>query len=204
MPAGGWNAPRPGETVRKPRPKAAESLAGPTALTAPSASITIHADPVVVSRASVVCPSCGSDEWRAASLIYAEGLSVSMARTRGTAVGAGIGVRTGQVSVGAAKYASNTVGSSQTMLSRMAEPPRRHTRPVVLWSVLTLLCGLVVLMRISASAFDGGTAFWALLTLIFAIVLASALSTKDDTYAERMRAYDNQKMCTRCGKFYVA
>jgi hypothetical protein len=129
------------------------------------------------------CPSCGSDEWKSASLVHKEGLSTSDSKS----VGAGITSR-GAFGVGGA----STSGAQQTELSKAAAPPTVFVMTGVLL-MATLLTGIV-----------GFFFNWVwLLTALCAygvVTVYRAESKQDDILSER---YKKTQMCTRCGTFYV-
>lgn len=129
------------------------------------------------------CPRCGSDEWKAASLVHKEGLSSSKSSTTGIGVSSGLSLGVG---------AASTTGTGQTELSKLATPPTSFT------STVKCLIG-----AIATGLFGFAASGWWWLTAIFAVCVVlfyRSESKQDDQDTER---YAKTRMCTRCGEFYV-
>jgi hypothetical protein len=151
------------------------------------------------------CPRCQSTDWKAARLVYSEGISVSRGRMKGTAIGAGWGgVRNGRVSVGGATIRTRTLGTSQTALSAMAAPPRKRLGAKILLGTLILLFGLAVGVDLVAGSASPGTAIEGLITVILIIWLIRVSQSQEQDYDDATEIYENTRVCQRCGTFYDA
>jgi hypothetical protein len=69
----------------------------------------------------MTCPKCGSEEWKLASVVYAEGIHNLSATTN--FFGGGLGADVLGVDIGAGVGRGKTSGTHQTMLSELAAPP---------------------------------------------------------------------------------
>lgn len=76
---------------------------------------------------SMTCPSCGSDDWKLASVVYQQGLSHAVLSSSGNTLGIGAG--SGGVGVGYAKSNSTTQGVNQSEFSRRAARPEYPQKP---------------------------------------------------------------------------
>jgi hypothetical protein len=153
-------------------------------------------------RAPGTCPSCDSTEWKSASLVHAEGLSTTKISTRGRTLGVGrAGFQHGQFLAGGGTYTAKTRGSSQTILSSMAEPPRKRNGLIGFLIIMGLLFGVravnefqltsdaVILVVVSAGLFFGAFRLWA---------------RQQEVYEEAVETYTQTRVCQRCGTFYEA
>jgi hypothetical protein len=117
-PVGGWNGPREGQIQESP-PQEGQLL----------------------PKTSDTCPSCFGTDWKAASLLYAEGLSITGGQTNGGFVAVG---RNGQHwQAGGGGYSGRTSGVSQTLLSAKATPPKAanvHVFFAVLFVAFLVAC----------------------------------------------------------------
>ena len=129
------------------------------------------------------CPRCGSEEWKAASLVHKEGLSSSKSSTVGLGVGSGLSLGVG---------AASTTGEGQTELSKLATPPGSFK-----WTVRCLIGTILT------GVFGFAASGWWWLTALFAAGVVNfyrSESKQDDIDSAR---YANTRMCVRCGEFYV-
>ncbi len=149
------------------------------------------------------CPNCKSDDWQSASLVYNQGLSSTNSRTKGTTVGIGrVGLRDGRFAVGGAVSQSRTFGVQQTMLSKMATPPRMR---IGLLLFLAIVCAFFVIGamagisqgQITQTIVDGSIVGF----LVFAIV--AIYGRRRGAYEAQIDQYRDTRMCQRCGTFYV-
>ena len=94
-----------------------------------------------MSENAYVCPYCQSENIQSYNIAYAGGFSNVNGVTTGVGIGAG-----GRVGVGI----GNTVGTQQTALSMMAEPPMKKSigKYIFKWS-LAIQIGLVFLLMIT-------------------------------------------------------
>jgi hypothetical protein len=148
------------------------------------------------------CPSCNSDDWKLASLVYMEGLTNSRFRTKGRSVSvARNGLRNGHFSVGTAAYSGAVTGRSQTALSQIAAPPQK---PRALFNLLTI--ALVISLSYLYGDYTRndmqGLVVTAPLTGLLLIILLSVRSRQTKAYEEEMDDYASRKMCQRCGSFF--
>ena len=172
-PAGGWNKPQ--QTIQQ---------------------LQTHAS-------FIACPSCGSDDWKSASLVHSEGLSVSKGRIRGTIIGGSHTMHSnGQLSVGGGVLRGRTRGTSQTLLSQMAAPPRKRTGLRVVLAVLTGLFGWVAGAGLARDGLNPGTVVCSLIAACLLVKFISVSETQA-RYNTAMETYANTKMCQRCGTFYT-
>jgi len=152
----------------------------------------------------LVCPNCHSDEWRAASVVYQEGLSVTGSRTNGSMLGiARIGMRSGQCALGGGLYRGKTHGAEQTLLSSMAAPPRKRTR---LFNALALLSGFFIWVAANGdvrNGFDTGTVTCSFIALFLVTVLIIVHVRQKKAYDMSLQIYEKTCICQRCGTFYT-
>lgn len=135
---------------------------------------------------SMSCPKCQSDDWKLASLVYAEGLThVSTASQ-----GGGIGVGTGGIGVGVG--GGKTTGTHQTALSRLAAPPSG------LSASIACLAG-VLLFSLLAWLFS---AAWLVLTAFCAFGVIAWWSSDIEANKAAMAEWSDRRMCQRCGALY--
>lgn len=153
------------------------------------------------------CPNCQSDDWKLASLVYAEGSTAVQTATHGL----GIGISTG--GVGIANSSANTSGSHQTTLSMLAgaaiAPPPQPVSPglaATFFGFLIAVLGGFLTYRVSppwvALGFAGAMLF------MWGLVSSSnedAQKAYEEALAKREAAMAKAKtlrMCLRCGTFY--
>lgn len=130
------------------------------------------------------CPSCNSEEWKLASLVYKEGLS----HIATTTVGAGAGP--GAFGGGGAK----TTGTQQSALSKAAAPPNGYVFTILL-SVAMIISALFALL---------GSGFWWLIVACFVGGIAAVYPGEHAKHTEAMSRWHATRMCQRCGTFYSA
>jgi hypothetical protein len=137
-------------------------------------------------------------------LVHQEGLSVSRFQTRGTFVGVGrAGLRNGQFIVGGGAQRTNTFGASQTALSRMATPPRKHNGLVVAFGLLCAFSGLSTINGVVYYGPSIGVVVMGALTIFFAWACLKLYTKRQRTYEEALEAYQTIRVCQRCGAFYA-
>ena len=142
------------------------------------------------------CPSCFSTDWKAASLIYAEGLSVTGSKTTGGFVAAGRA--NGHNGLGVGGYGGNIKGTSQTLLSSKASPPNPSGGGGV-FIILSLVFFIAFFFNT-----DNGAAMIILTLLAWGSLLLGVriLTVEGDTFRAAKASYATLRMCTRCGLFY--
>jgi ribosomal protein L7/L12 len=134
------------------------------------------------------CPKCGSDNWKMASLIHAEGLSGISSSTLGVGgassnlFGEGVGIGIG-----------STSATQQSKLSELAAPPTASP-----FSGLFFLMALIFIAYGNKSSSDG----FILFGLIFGGIGIMILISDDKRISEELPNYPNKKMCLRCGTFF--
>lgn len=132
----------------------------------------------------MTCPSCGSDQWKSASLVHKEGMSNSNSKSLGVGVSSG-----GSLGVGA----GSTSGTQQTELSKLATPPTTFVKT----AVCLIGVGITGIFGFIANGWWWFTALCA----VGVVVFYRLETVDDDKLSER---YKKTRMCTRCGTFYVA
>lgn len=163
------------------------------------------------------CPKCGSEEWKMASVIHAEGVSEVSTTTFGAGAGADDDALGGGVGLGAG--VGKTSGTHQTLLSKQAAPPTKKMQPAVAVLIFGLLSLAVifVLGRFGfwrGSVIDSGPDFvdiWLAVSLLSVLGgwIGLALTPKgrkeelDREYKLALLEYEKKKMCLRCGTFYI-
>ncbi|MBS1816280.1 MAG: hypothetical protein JSS87_15525 [Acidobacteria bacterium] len=158
----------------------------------------------ILPRTSAACPSCQSEEWRSASLVHAEGLTVSAFQTRGNTASVGrIGLRNGQFAVGFGTNRSAMRGLSQTALSSMAAPPRKRNGAVVLMTLLFLMSGCGAVGNLANNGPSMGTFIFMGFTVLFAFLAWDIQRSRKQAYEAAMEIYKSVRMCQRCGTFYT-
>jgi hypothetical protein len=148
------------------------------------------------------CPRCRSSDWKAARLVYSEGISIGTSKIKGTAIGAG--VRNGRVGVGGATFRARAFGTSQTALSAIAAPPRKRRSVKLLLGTLALLFGLAAASDVVAGNASQATVVEGFATVIFAFGLIRVNQSQEQDYDDAAELYDNTRVCQRCGTFYDA
>ncbi|HEY0307309.1 MAG TPA: energy transducer TonB [Acidobacteriaceae bacterium] len=138
-----------------------------------------------------------------ASLVYSEGLSLINTRTRGTTIGvARVGLRNGRTAIGGGIYQGHTSGTRQTILSKMAAPPRMRTGFVIFLGIISTILGLAAVANLTSeqyltSLYQGSIAG------ILMIALLSIYKKQRRTYDAASRDYESTRLCQRCGTFYL-
>jgi hypothetical protein len=167
----------------------------------------VERPPSTLSAASAdrSCPTCHSIDWKAASLIHREGLSVLSSQTRGVAMGvARMGLRGGRTAVGGSAYRGKTSGVTQTVLSQMAAPPQRRMALTIFLAILFVGLGWSCV----AGVLDAGISLSAVVMGSFMVVLiwavGAAYRRETKLYYAAMYVYEGTRMCLRCGAFYAA
>src|SRR5262245_54592309 len=131
-----------------------------------------------------MCPNCGFDQWKSASLVHKEGMSSSQSSSVGVGVSSG-----GAFGIGG----GSTSGTQQSELSKLSAPPKTFTK--------TVIC----LMAVGITGILGFIASWwwwfTALCAVGVVVFYRLETVEDDILSER---YKKTRMCTRCGTFYVA
>lgn len=146
----------------------------------------------------MTCPSCGSEDWKLASLVYQEGLQHIDTRTTST----GVGIGAGGVGLGAAR--GNTSGIQQSALSQAAAPPEDPGMEIMLRVALILaLIGACI-----GGIISGGSLFAAFLAGFMGGIVGMFIGFFVGVFADKteyhaqLAAWHKVKMCQRCGGFY--
>ena len=148
------------------------------------------------------CPSCGSPEWKMASLVYTEGIST----TRGNTSSSGVGIGTGGVGIGSFKGEYNHF--SQSDLSLRASPP---APPGYVMRILACLYGFLFLILyfafdmplFFASMFSGfGLIILLPLSMFLSYLYVNYFSDEQEEYEREVSKWSKVKMCLRCGQFF--
>jgi hypothetical protein len=151
------------------------------------------------------CPACGSAEWKSASLIHAEGLATTKSRTKGTALGVGrAGLSHGKFLVGGGTYSSRTRGASQTLLSSMANPPRKRNGLIFFLIIVCLLVGCRAASEFQLNGLTSSALILGVITVVLLFSIFSVWSRQQEAYREAVETYSDTRMCQRCGTFYGA
>jgi hypothetical protein len=131
----------------------------------------------------MTCPNCGSEEWKSASLVHKEGSSTSESSSFGVGVSS-----SGELGVGG----MSTTEVQQTELSKLASPPEKYAN-TVRYLIFVMVTGVL--------GFIASWWWWlTALCVIGVIAFFRVESKEDDVVSER---YNNTRMCTQCGTFYV-
>lgn len=151
------------------------------------------------------CPACGSTDWKAASLIHAEGLATTKSRTKGRVLGVGrAGFQNGQFLVGGGAYTSRTRSASQTLLSRMAEPPRKRNGLIIVLFILCLLFGGSAFNNLELNGVTPAALILGVIMVGLLVSIFSVWSRQREAYEDAIETYSDTRMCQRCGTFYEA
>lgn len=128
------------------------------------------------------CPVCGSDDWKAASLVHQEGLIHVDTATNSL----GIGVGGGNIGAGAAR--GKTKGVHQTTLSKQAELPPENSWRMAFSSgaVITAFLGLFA-------------SFWWLFTVLCIVGVVKTWSAGAEAREKEVGLYNKKRICQRCG-----
>jgi hypothetical protein len=149
---------------------------------------------------TITCPQCGSTEFTKLSLVYAQGFSDVMGRTRGW--GLGFGFEGATLGFGRAK----TRRRLQSKLSQAVSPPRKRSYlRVIKWG--TLVSAMVWWVLFYLTAVPGGpktiTASFPLIACFNGGVLFFALwivwRNNRIVFPKRYANWDRCFMCRRCG-----
>lgn len=132
------------------------------------------------------CPTCESEDWRLASLVYQEGLIHVSVNTMGGTVGMS------KAGVGVGAVGANTSGVHQTELSKQAAPPEGSSAPE-LFGYGAVICGFLGWMF---------SAWWLLLAVGCAIGAVTILFSDSKEQAAAMARWKLLRHCQRCGVFY--
>ncbi|HEY5056038.1 MAG TPA: hypothetical protein VII58_07745 [Acidobacteriaceae bacterium] len=148
------------------------------------------------------CPKCHSDDWKSAGLVYREGFSATSSRTNGTVVGIGrVGIRGGKFAVSGGAYRGRSSGVSQTALSRMATPPRMRIGIVILLAVLCVLLMFLAGGQLMSGRYPEAVLEWSVVGILM-LALTGVYRRQRRAYDSAVSAYEDMRMCTRCGTFY--
>lgn len=159
----------------------------------------------VLINESDVCPSCHSNDWKSASFVYGEGLSVSSSRTKGCVAGVGrTGLRNGQFQVGVASYSGRTHGKSQTLLSSMASPPRKRNGLKVFLMLTLLFFGCSAINGFQVNGLDQSVIICCITAVLVLVLLINVWSRQQNAYDDALNEYESMRVCQRCGTFYAA
>ena len=178
---------------------------------------------------SMNCPNCQSEDWKLASVIYAEGTTTVEASTSGSTLGVGAG--TGGLGVGYAMSSSNTLGSHRTLSSQAAAPPvlPPHPGPKITQSqkntatgaiqFVAICLGLVLIFKESMLFGVIGLVlvfvYWGKLKFKARSLRLAEYKSYEEEYAKKTKAYDDAvtdhakwertRICQRCGtRFTIA
>jgi hypothetical protein len=134
-----------------------------------------------------LCPKCGSDHWKLASLIHSEGFSSGEIRSE-------------------YEYASVT---HQTDLSKLAAPPNPYEAVNMLFgTAITLsffglfISGYVWFNDTSQTLLYLSILGWGLPIFLFRTGFKEIETIKDKAEIE-IALYPKKRMCLRCGFFYI-
>jgi len=157
------------------------------------------------------CPSCGSDQWKLASVVYDEGAG-STSNT-----GAGIGASFDGVGVGVGA----TKGKFLSEFARKASPPvkvgtgPKFTHPALFAMIFFMAIAAIgnVCVGSGGESFSYSpflTIFFKLIPFLLAVLcmlvfIFTPHYTEDDEnrHKEDMKKYKKTKVCLRCGEFYT-
>lgn len=138
------------------------------------------------------CPYCQSDNIQSYNIAYASGFSNVSGITTGVGVGMG-----GRVGVGV----GNTVGTQQTVLSMMAEPPKKKsTTSLFIKGSLGIYFGLGLVLLVSGLSKNN----WSLLLYVVAYaILIYAIHRRTvwnrEVYPNLRKDWEHTYICLRCG-----
>jgi len=150
----------------------------------------------LLPRTSDTCPSCYGTEWKAASLLYAEGLSISGSQTRGAFVAGGRAHGVNGAAIGG--FQGRTSGVSQTLLSAKATPPKQSNAHA--FFIFLFIVFLVAFLFNLGNA--GPMIILALLAGASAMISIKLHQDGQARFERAMEIYANLRMCTRCGTFF--
>lgn len=145
-----------------------------------------------MSQNVYICPYCQSENIQSYNIAYAGGVS----SVNGVTTGVGIGMN-GRVGVGI----GNTVGTQQTALSMMAEPPKKKsTTGLFIKGTLGIYFGLGIVFLVSGLSKSN----WSLVIYIVAYaILVYNIHRRTvwnrEVYPELRRDWERTYICLRCG-----
>ena len=133
------------------------------------------------------CPRCNSTDLKKASLIYAAGVYESRGRIGGLLFGDGDAFFVG-------KYR----GANQSLMSKMAGPPRKapYVAPVILW-----LVGFFIVMAFAGRGklSEAMASFPVAYLLLLPLMLVGTLAYKLFVYPRKCRRWESKFLCQHCG-----
>lgn len=141
------------------------------------------------------CPYCHSDHIQSYNIAYASGIS----DVQGTTTGVGVGLR-GGLGVGIGR----TVGTQQTALSTLAQPPVKKSvvKYFIKWSFL-LWIGMVFAVVIIGSSHEIWPMIWMLLALASIMYNTYKRYTWNrDSYPKLREEWEHTYVCLRCGNSF--
>ena len=133
----------------------------------------------------MTCTACGSDDWKAASLVYQEGLTNVDTATKSV----GLGVGGGHVGVGIGS--GKTKGVHQTVLSKQAAPPKNNSLGAEFFVGL-VFTGVIGLFY----------HFWWVISLLCIIGIVFTWNSDSEKRAKQLELYNKKRVCQRCGHIY--
>jgi len=132
------------------------------------------------------CPKCGSDDFKFASLVHAEGTSHVNEKTRGAGVGIGLG------GVGIGLGGSSTKGIHQSQLARNNAPPSEELTPLVI-TVGVIIAGGGWLIG----------SWWGWLSVVVFAFVPMVYRYESPRFDAAMMQYQKTCVCQRCGMQYI-
>jgi hypothetical protein len=154
------------------------------------------------ARTPNACPMCHSEDWKAANLVYHEGLSTSRFRIRGSSLSGRTGLRNGQFAVGASMHKGTARGFSQTALSQMAAPPRK--RNGLKFFLIMLILGFAgsFYSNVQTEGLDQQVIILGAIVVCLLVAFIKVCASQQQDYDEAIVEYEDTRMCQRCGTFY--
>jgi ribosomal protein L40E len=147
------------------------------------------------------CPKCGSDSWKFASIVHAEGTSTISTTSVGVGGGAAEDVFGG--GVGGGVGVGKTQGTQQTALSKLAEPPSADVRPATGAAIFSAVMLVISLFALDKAPGYAVIAMLMLLTSIVRLVLTPEITKGlEDKHKRAMKEYSSKKVCMKCGTFF--
>ena len=135
----------------------------------------------------MTCPVCNGNNWKAASLVYQEGLTTVDTSTNSL----GLGLGGGHLGLGVAR--GKTKGVHQTELSKRAAPPSENS-----WRVAFLMGAIVTaILGLFAS-------FWWFITCLFIAGVFATWTSGAEARAKEVEFYNNKRVCQQCGHIYIS
>lgn len=138
------------------------------------------------------CPSCESDQFKKATLVHAEGQSIT--------VGVGAGVGAGGVGLGVGR------GVTRSLVAETCSPPKRkQANPfgnAKLWQIVVVIVPGFIAFA-DGSNFTAINYFWATWCVVGILFLISRGGLEqqqiDAKHKSDLALYDKSYMCMRCG-----